>query len=154
MNRVLYLNAKTYLLDDLNVKMDRASMAASLEGRAPFLDTALMQYVFSLPGNLKVRGTTLKRILKRAFKDLIPDEVVNRKKMGFGVPLGAWFREGVRGQLESRILSLDSPLRDIFRPGALEGLVAQHQGNQRDLGLQFWSLWLLDAWIRREGSGA
>ena len=150
MNRVLYLNARTYLLDDLNVKMDRASMAASLEGRSPFLDTALMEYVASLPGDLKARGTNLKWILKRAFEDLLPYEVVHRKKMGFGVPLGAWFREGVRGQLEDRLLNPGSPLRDWFRPGALEGLVTQHQEKRRDLGLQFWGLWLLDAWLRGE----
>ena len=152
MNRVLYLNARTYLLDDLNVKMDRASMAASLEGRSPFLDTALMEFVASLPGNLKARGTTLKWILKRAFQDLLPHEVVHRKKMGFGVPLGAWFREGVRGQLEERLLSPSSPLRAYFRPGALEGLFAQHQESRRDLGLQFWGLWLLDAWLRGENA--
>ena len=152
MNRVLFLNARTYLLDDLNVKMDRASMAASLEGRSPFLDTALMEYVFSLPGNLKARGTSLKWILKRAFKDLLPNEVVNRKKMGFGVPLGAWFRDGVRGQLEDRLLSPSSPLREHFRPGAIEGLLSQHQQNRRDLGLQFWGLWLLDTWLRSQRS--
>lgn len=154
MNRVLFLNARTYLLDDLNVKMDRASMAASLEGRSPFLDTALMEYVFSLPGNLKARGTTLKWILKRAFEQLLPYEVVHRKKMGFGVPLGAWFREGVKTQLEDRLLNPNSPLRDYFQPGALEGLLAQHQEKRRDLGLQFWGLWLLDSWLTREKEGA
>lgn len=152
MNRVLYLNARTYLLDDLNVKMDRASMAASLETRSPFLDTALIDYASTLPGNLKARGTTLKWVLKRAFSDLLPHEVVHRKKMGFGVPLGAWFREGVRGQLEERLMSPSSPLRSYFRPGALENLMAQHQERRRDLGLQFWALWLLDAWLRAEAS--
>ncbi|MDP3157128.1 MAG: asparagine synthase (glutamine-hydrolyzing) [Archangium sp.] len=153
MNRVLYLNSKTYLLDDLNVKMDRASMAASLEGRAPFLDTALMDYVSTLPGSLKARGTNLKWILKRAFGDLLPHEVIHRKKMGFGVPLGAWFREGVKAQLEDRLLNPGSPLRAFFRKGALEGLFAQHQENRRDLGLQFWGLWLLDSWLTREKEG-
>ncbi len=90
LNQVLYANVKTYLLDDLNVKMDRASMAASLEVRAPFLDTALMNYVFTLPGDVKVKGRTTKWVLKRAFADLLPEEIVNRRKMGFGVPVNQW----------------------------------------------------------------
>lgn len=89
-NQVLYANAKTYLLDDLNVKTDRASMAASLECRAPFLDTALMEYAFTLPGHVKLKGRSTKWLLKRAFADLLPAEVVNRPKMGFGVPISQW----------------------------------------------------------------
>lgn len=90
LNQVLYANAKTYLLDDLNVKVDRASMAVGLETRAPFLDTALMSYAFTLPGHVKIRGRHTKWLLKRAFRDLLPHEVVNRRKMGFGVPVSRW----------------------------------------------------------------
>jgi len=93
LNQVLYANAKTYLLDDLNVKVDRASMAVGLETRSPFLDTALMEYAFSLPAHLKIRGRDTKWVLKRAFHDLLPEEVVNRPKMGFGVPIGRWLGE-------------------------------------------------------------
>lgn len=96
LNQILYANARTYLLDDLNVKVDRASMAASLECRAPFLDTALMEYAFSLPGHTKLRGTETKVVLKRACRDLLVDAAVNRKKMGFGVPLATW-QSGLRG---------------------------------------------------------
>jgi asparagine synthase (glutamine-hydrolysing) len=148
MNQVLFMNARTYLLDDLNVKVDRASMAASLETRAPFLDTALMEYAFSLPGSLKAKGTNLKWILKRAMAANLPDEVVNRKKMGFGVPLGAWFRDELRETLRERLLADGAKLHRFIRREALENLVKQHDDKKRDLGLHFWSLWLLESWLR------
>jgi asparagine synthase (glutamine-hydrolysing) len=149
-NRVLYLNARTYLLDDLNVKVDRASMAASLETRAPFLDTALMELSLSLPGHLKIRGTTTKWILKRAFRDLLPREVVHRKKMGFGVPLGAWFRGALRGYLEERLLAPDARLYPMLRRGPVERLFRAHHAGDKDNGLQLWALWMLELWLRRE----
>jgi asparagine synthase (glutamine-hydrolysing) len=136
LNQVLYANARTYLLDDLNVKMDRASMAASLETRAPFLDTALMEFAFSLPTSVKIKGKTTKWIVKEAFKDLLPDEVVNRKKMGFGVPLGAWFRGGLE---ESLSKSIENPTDDV-RKETVQAWWAEHQSGKRDRGLQFWSL--------------
>jgi asparagine synthase (glutamine-hydrolysing) len=151
-NRVLYLNARTYLLDDLNVKMDRASMAASLETRAPFLDTALMELVFSLPGHLKLRGTTTKWILKRAFRDLLPESIVRRKKMGFGVPLGAWFRGALRGFLEERLLASDAKLYPMLRRSVVERLFSAHHAGDKDNGMQLWALWMLELWLRRESA--
>jgi asparagine synthase (glutamine-hydrolysing) len=149
LNRVLFLNARTYLLDDLNVKVDRASMAVGLETRAPFLDTALMEFAFSLPGQLKLRGTQMKWILKESFKDLLPSEVVNRKKMGFGVPLGAWFRKELNGELKDRLLADGARLHRFVRKDALAKLVASHEQGKRDLGLHFWGLWLVESWLRR-----
>jgi asparagine synthase (glutamine-hydrolysing) len=92
LNQTLYANARTYLLDDLNVKLDRTSMAASLECRSPFLDTALMEFAFTLPAHTKLVGRETKLILKRAFAAWLVDEAVNRPKMGFGVPLSAWLK--------------------------------------------------------------
>jgi asparagine synthase (glutamine-hydrolysing) len=151
-NRLLYLNARTYLLDDLNVKMDRASMAASLETRAPFLDTALMELAFSLPGLMKLRGTTTKWILKRAFRDLLPTAVVRRKKMGFGVPLGAWFRGALRGFLEERLLAADARLYPMLRRSEVERLFHAHHAGAKDNGMQLWALWMLELWLRREST--
>lgn len=151
-NRVLYLNARTYLLDDLNVKMDRASMAASLETRAPFLDTALMELSFSLPGHMKLRGTKTKWILKRAFRHLLPPVIVTRKKMGFGVPLGAWFRGALRGFLEERLLSSDARVYPMLRRSEVERLFHSHHAGEKDYGLQLWALWMLELWLRRESA--
>jgi asparagine synthase (glutamine-hydrolysing) len=151
-NRILYLNARTYLLDDLNVKVDRASMAASLETRAPFLDTGLMEVAFSLPGHMKMRGKTTKWILKRAFRDLLPEEIVHRKKMGFGVPLGAWFRGALKGFLEERLLAPDARIYPMLRRSEVEGLFREHHAGRRDYGSHFWSLWMLELWLRRESA--
>jgi len=150
MNRVLFLNARTYLVDDLNVKMDRACMAASLEARAPFLDTALMEYVFSLPGSLKLRGTTSKWVLKQAMMDLVPEEILHRKKMGFGVPLGPWFRDELRDALRERLLGEGTHLHQYLRRERLEEMIDIHNKGHRDLGAQFLSLWLLELWLRAQ----
>ncbi|HVW28548.1 MAG TPA: asparagine synthase (glutamine-hydrolyzing) [Polyangiaceae bacterium] len=149
-NRVLYLNARTYLLEDLNVKMDRASMAASLETRAPFLDTALMELSFSLPGYMKLRGTKTKWILKRAFRHLLPKVIVHRKKMGFGVPLNAWFRGALRGFLEERLLASDACLYPMLRRSEVQRLFDAHHAGKKDNGTQLWALWMLELWLRRE----
>lgn len=150
LNQVLVLNARTYLLDDLNVKMDRASMAASLETRSPFLDTALMEYAFALPGHLKLRRGTTKWVLKEAFRDLLPESVVKRKKMGFGVPLGAWFKGALKSQLQERLLAPDAQLLRLVERSALERLFGEHQEGLKDYGGHFWSLWMLELWLQRE----
>ena len=84
-------NLKTYLLDDLLVKIDRMSMANSLEARSPFLDKDLMEYVAFVPDKMKIKGLNLKYILKKSFHGILPDSILKRKKHGFGVPLGRWF---------------------------------------------------------------
>jgi asparagine synthase (glutamine-hydrolysing) len=104
LHRILYLNFKTYLPDDLLVKMDRMSMAHALETRSPFLDTALMEYVAALPPEYKLKGRKLKYILKRAFADLLPGEILRRGKWGFGVPLGAWFRGELKDMVGDLLL--------------------------------------------------
>ena len=119
LNQVLYANAKTYLLDDLNAKVDRASMAVGLETRAPFLDTALMTYAFTLPGHVKIRGRSTKWLLKRAMKDLLPDEVVNRRKMGFAVPIGRWV-ELNRKHVVTQDIALDDETRDLQKWALLQ----------------------------------
>lgn len=153
-NRLLYLNARTYLLDDLNVKVDRASMAASLEARAPFLDTALMEYAFRLPGELKLSGRTTKWILKKAFADLLPPEIVRRPKMGFGVPLGAWFRGELKGFLEDRLLDPGARIYPFLQRPFVEKMFREHQSRQRDWGGHFWVLAMLEIFLRSRKAGA
>src|SRR5213594_728762 len=96
LSRVLHANFTSYLPDDLLVKTDRCTMANSLEARAPFLDRALTEYAAALPDDLKLHGRRTKVILREAFADLVPAEINRRGKMGFGVPLGAWFRGELR----------------------------------------------------------
>jgi asparagine synthase (glutamine-hydrolysing) len=148
LSRLLYLNARTYLLDDLLPKMDRMTMAHGLEARSPMLDRALVEYVASLPDGLKRRGGRGKIVLKKAVADLLPPEIVTRKKHGFGVPLGEWFRGELKGRVEA--LLLDRPrLGRWLRPEAVRALFAEHLSGRGDRGHQLWTLLTLELWLRK-----
>src|SRR6185295_3806673 len=96
LSRILYLDVKTYLTDDILTKVDRASMANSLEVRCPLLDHKFMELIASMPSSLKLRRQTGKYIFKKAMEQHLPKEVIYRKKMGFGIPLAEWFRKGIK----------------------------------------------------------
>jgi asparagine synthase (glutamine-hydrolysing) len=145
--RVLDHNFETYLPYDLLVKADRSSMAHSLEVRSPFLDTALVEFAARLPDRFKRRGLSTKWILKRAFADLIPPEILVRGKMGFGIPLGSWFRGGLRGYLQER-LAAGASLYDYIDQGYVEELIRQHLDGQADHGHRLWLLLTLEVWLR------
>ena len=104
LERLLCLNFLTYLPDDLHIKMDRMSMAHGLETRSPMLDTALVEFVAGLPPNFKIRFNQMKYILRLAFRDLVPPEILRRRKHGFVVPLNRWFRKDLRIMLEDLVL--------------------------------------------------
>jgi len=147
--RTLALNFETYLLDDLLVKADRCSMAHGLELRSPFLDTALMEFAAGLPDQLRIRGRTFKYILKDAFRDLLPDPIRKRGKMGFGIPLPTWLRTHWRPLVEDRILSPDSALWSWLRADPVRALVKRHMAGTADHGHQIWALLTLEGWLRR-----
>ncbi|MBM4133155.1 MAG: asparagine synthase (glutamine-hydrolyzing) [Nitrospira sp.] len=146
--KVLYVNFMTYLPDDLLVKADRCAMAHSLEGRSPFLDHHLAEYVAGLPDTYKVRGRTTKYLLKAAFADLLPPEILTRGKKGFGVPLGAWFRTDLRDYLRDHLLSSQALCHDYCQPSYVEGLVQEHVAGLRDHGLRLWTLLTFEVWLR------
>ncbi|MGI9626903.1 MAG: asparagine synthase (glutamine-hydrolyzing) [Longimicrobiales bacterium] len=148
LDQALQLNFDTYLLDDLLVKVDRCSMANSLELRSPFLDTALMSFAARVPDRFRAPRGQLKWALRNAFKDLIPSPILNRGKMGFGVPLSVWFRGPWRATLEDRLLGSDSPLWDWLRPDPVQRLVGEHLSEMADHGHRLWSLITLDRWLR------
>jgi asparagine synthase (glutamine-hydrolysing) len=147
--RTLALNFETYLLDDLLVKADRCSMAHGLELRSPFLDTALMEFAAGLPDRFRIRGRTFKYILKEAFRDLLPEQIRRRGKMGFGIPLPTWFRTHWRPLVEDRILGSDSALWQWIRPEPVQSLVREHLAGAADHGHQIWALLTLEGWLRR-----
>ncbi len=147
LSRVLDLNWHTYLCDDLLVKADRSSMMHSLELRSPFLDTELVEYVAKLPDAYKRRGTERKWILRRAFADLVPDEVFTRKKMGFGLPLGAWFRGPLRAYLEEQLKG-SAALYRYVRRDFVDGLLRAHFAGGSDHGHMLWQLLTLQVWLR------
>lgn len=147
--RTLALNFDTYLLDDLLVKADRNSMAHGLELRSPFLDTEVMEFAGSLPDDLRIRGRTLKYLLRHSFRDLLPDSIFRRGKMGFGIPLPTWFRTHWRPLVEDRILDAESALWAWLRPEPVRSLVAEHMAGKSDHGHQIWALLTLEGWLRR-----
>ncbi len=148
--RLLQLNFETYLLDDLHVKMDRMSMAHALETRAPFLDTAVVEFGASLPDRLRMRFGKGKVLLRRAMRGILPKRVLSRGKMGFGAPLGAWFRGELDGLVRERLLEPTSPIYEYLRPAPVAALVRRHSNAQADLSPQIWALLTLESWLRQE----
>jgi asparagine synthase (glutamine-hydrolysing) len=152
LSRLLYLNARTYLLDDLLPKMDRMTMAHGLEARSPMLDRNLIEYVAGLPDRLKRRGGRGKIVLKKAVADMLPREILSRPKHGFGVPLGAWFRGELKPRVEA--LLLDRPrLARWVRPDAVRQMFAEHLSGRSDRGHQLWTLLTLELWLRKHRLG-
>jgi asparagine synthase (glutamine-hydrolysing) len=146
---VQYLDFKTYLPGDILTKVDRASMAHSLEVRAPLLDHELVEWTSGLPANLKYRAGQGKYILKKALEPYLPKEILYRSKMGFAVPLVSWFRGPLRVRLRDAVLG-DSLLDSgIFNRGFLERLVKEHQSGQRDHSAPLWSLLMFEGFWRQ-----
>jgi asparagine synthase (glutamine-hydrolysing) len=146
--QALVFNFLEYLPNDLNVKMDRCSMAHGLETRSPFLDTAVIEYAFGLPDDFKLRGLRTKAILTQAFADLLPAAIRWRRKQGFGVPLDAWFRAELREPLEDLLLARDARLAAYLDADAVRGQCARHLRGEGNLGLALWSLLTLEVWLR------
>jgi asparagine synthase (glutamine-hydrolysing) len=146
--RLLYLNYRTYLPEDLLVKMDRMTMAHGLEARSPFLDQGLTEFAGTLPDSLKLRGVTTKAVLREAFRNLVPESIRKRRKMGFGVPLGSWFRGRLRPVLEEELLFSGSPLFEHLKHAPVKALVDEHLSGQRDHGHKLFGLATLSIWLR------
>jgi asparagine synthase (glutamine-hydrolysing) len=141
-------DVETYLPGDLMTKVDIVSMANGLEVRSPFLDHHLMEFAARLPTRFKLRGGVSKRVLKRACADLLPPAIRTRAKMGFGVPIGAWFRGVLRPVLEDMLLRGPAPARGLFRPGAVRRLVDEHVSGRGDHAQPLWNLLMLELWSR------
>lgn len=149
LDRLLAMNAETYLLDDLLVKMDRTSMAHGLEVRSPFLDTALVEFAACLPPSLKARGLSLKRVLKSSVQGLLPPEILDRPKRGFGVPLDRWFRQDLESYTES-MLGASARVRAHLRGDSLDALLAEHRAGQAAHGHALWTLLTLEIFLRQQ----
>lgn len=145
LDQVMSLEAKQYMPDDILVKVDRASMAASLEVRSPFLDKDLAKFAMSLPADFKMKGSKRKRILEDAFANKLPAEVFDRKKMGFGVPLAQWFRACWKDELKSTLLD-SSFLPIYFQRTGLEKMIAEHQNSDFDHSYTLYALMNFALW--------
>jgi asparagine synthase (glutamine-hydrolysing) len=139
---------KTYLPGDLLVKTDRMTMANSLEARCPFLDHELLEFACTIPSEFKLRGMTTKYILKRALQGIVPDKIIHRKKHGFGVPVGRWFRTSLKRYLHETLLSPEALSRGHFNERTLRRLIAEHDSGKRDHGHRLWALLTFEIWYR------
>jgi asparagine synthase (glutamine-hydrolysing) len=145
----LLADTMTYLPNDLLVKVDIASMAVSLEARSPFLDHHVIEFAASLPEDLKLRGLTTKYLLKRVLKKLVPVENLNRPKMGFGIPIGHWFRGPMQKFLGERLLSEKALSRGLFKSTEVTRMFEMHTRGERDYSHQLWTLLMLELWFQR-----
>lgn len=147
--RAMAADLETYLPGDLLVKTDVASMAWGLEVRCPFLDHRLVAFAQRIPVGLKLSALRGKRILRKTFRDLLPAKVRRRKKMGFGVPLGRWFRGKLKGMLNDVLPGGKALSRGILKPEAVRGLISEHQSGSADHSARLYALLFLELWFRR-----
>jgi len=143
---MLYTDLKTYLPDDILVKVDRMSMAHSLEVRAPLLDYRVIEFAASLPSSLKIHGSTKKYLLKQAFAKVLPPSIVHRRKHGFTVPLGDWFRRDLKPLAQEHLLC--PSIGEFFSPSCLQRLWSEHQEKKADHGTLLWALLSFSLWQR------
>jgi len=141
----------SYLPGDLLTKVDVASMAHGLEGRQRLLDHRVGELAAALPLGQKCRRGTGKRILRQTFGPLLPDEVWNRPKMGFGVPLDRWFREKLRPLLVESLLATDAHVNQFLQPAAVRRMVDEHHSGRLDHSHRLWCLLMLETWLREWG---
>ena len=147
LSKIQELDMRTWMVDDILTKVDRASMINSLEVRVPILDHEFAELTFKIPSKYKLRGSVGKYIFKQAMRPHLPAEILMQKKKGFGVPLKKWFKKDLKDYLEDNIQSRDSPLAKYFRPAFVAKLIKDHDTGMRDLNHKIWTLVFLNEWI-------
>jgi asparagine synthase (glutamine-hydrolysing) len=152
LHQVLYLDLKGYLAEGVLQKVDRASMACSLEVRVPLLDRRLVEVAASLPPQLKLRGLRTKYILKKTMQARVPAAVLARPKKGFGVPLAKWFRAELRPLLREACDPAVLRRGGLFRPEAVQRLLDEHDAGRHDHRKQLYTLLVFLLWSRRHGA--
>jgi asparagine synthase (glutamine-hydrolysing) len=148
LSRILYVDTKAYLANDILVKVDRMAMANSLEVRAPLLDHRVIEFAATVPSALKYRGRTSKYLLKRHVEGRVPPSAVHRPKMGFSIPLAHWLRTDLRQTAQDLLLSARATERGYFVPAAVRALWDDHQRGARNHAHHLWALMMLEMWHR------
>jgi asparagine synthase (glutamine-hydrolysing) len=146
LNRMLYVDAKVWLPDDLLLKADKMTMANALELRVPFLDYRLVELAATLPDRLKIQGRTGKVILRRIMRGMIPDEILNRPKKGFPVPTRTWFRGPLAGFAREVLLASGSACRSHFEPSAIASVLDEHARGAAHWEQEIWTLLVFEYW--------
>ncbi|MGE5815415.1 MAG: asparagine synthase (glutamine-hydrolyzing), partial [Acidobacteriota bacterium] len=148
-SRMMRFDFETYLPEDVLTKVDRMSMAHSIESRVPLLDNEVVDFAATLPTSLKIRHGRRKHILKRAGARMLPPEILDRRKQGFAVPIGAWFRGDLRDLFHEILLAPRTRARGYFEPAFVDRLVREHLSGVRDHALRLWQLLVFELWHRQ-----
>jgi asparagine synthase (glutamine-hydrolysing) len=148
-NKASLADLVSYLPCDLMTKVDIASMAHSLECRQPLLDYRVVEFAASLPAKLKYRQGRGKYLLKAAYGKVLPRQIWTRKKMGFGVPLGSWFQNELKGLTEERLLGNDARCHEFFSPDSLKTIIDQHMEGRVNHCYRLWNLLFFESWLRK-----
>ncbi len=147
--RMTYLELKLRLPELLLMRVDKITMATSVEARVPFLDHHLVQYALGLPRSLKVEGTSGKHILKRALEEILPHDLLYQPKRGFGAPVREWFREGLGGWFDEHLMNSTMRRRDLLDYEFVDRMLAEHRSRKKDWGFHLWALLNLSLWYER-----
>jgi asparagine synthase (glutamine-hydrolysing) len=153
-SRMLYVDTKLWLPDDLLARGDKMSMAASLEARVPLLDHRLVEFAASLPTRYKVRGLSRKHLLREAVRDLLPEPILSRSKKGFPIPMGRWLRGDARELCRDLLSPATVRRRGLFAPAAVDRLLAEHEAGASEHGATLWALLSVELWHRAFVDGA
>ena len=149
LRKMTYTDLKTWLPDDLLVKADKMTMAASLELRVPFLDHKLLEFATSLPDHYRLNGNEGKYLLKKFALGLLPEKIIYRKKQGFPVPIASWFRDNLYAKTREILLDGSCLSRGYFKPRYIENLLQKHRDGKQDLSRRIFSLLTLELWHRK-----
>jgi asparagine synthase (glutamine-hydrolysing) len=149
LSKMLYFDTKTWLVDDLLIKADRMSMAASIELRVPFLDYHLVEFAATIPSHHKIKKGEGKYPLKKMMEGILPNDIIYRKKMGFPTPLKLMFQNELRDYAEKLLLSDDTKLHQFFRKERIEQLIQEHNADKYDHHKTLWQLVVLEEWLRK-----
>ncbi|WNC68454.1 asparagine synthase (glutamine-hydrolyzing) [Thalassotalea nanhaiensis] len=149
LNRMLYFDTKTWLVDDLLIKADRMSMAASVELRVPFLDYRLVEFAATIPSKYKIKQRQGKYILKKMMEGILPKNIIYRKKKGFPTPLKLMFQHELKGYVEEVLLSDNAKVHQYFKVGKIKELIDEHNGNKSDHHRTLWQLIVLEEWLKQ-----
>ncbi|HSE17892.1 MAG TPA: asparagine synthase (glutamine-hydrolyzing) [Pyrinomonadaceae bacterium] len=147
--RMTYLELKLRLPELLLMRVDKITMATSVEARVPFLDHHLVEYALGLPRALKVEGTSGKHILKRSLEEILPRDLLYERKRGFGAPVREWFREGLGGWFDEHLINGTMRRRDLLDYGFVSRMLEEHRSKTRDWGFHLWALLNLSLWYER-----
>jgi len=148
LSAIQYVDMKTYLVDDILTKVDRASMAHSLEVRVPILDHEFMELAAGIPPGLKLNGKEGKYIFKKALEEKLPHDILYRSKMGFSIPLSQWFKRELKPVFEESVLHNNAKSQDFLDMDTVKKIWREHQSGARERSPELWSILFFEKWLR------